>query len=51
MEKQIGLSTAEVDNLRRFFRLVLEDYIGNLSELMEMSDVDQRLLDRFLYGK
>ncbi len=35
-------------NLPYFFSLVLENYIGDLPELMEMSDVTQKELDYYL---
>lgn len=35
-------------NLKYFFSLVLEDYFGDLEELMEMADIDKSILDDFL---
>lgn len=35
-------------NLKYFFSLVLEDYFGDLEELMKMADIDTNILDKFL---
>ena len=35
-------------NLKYFFSLVLEDYFGDLEELMKMADIDKSILDKFL---
>ena len=35
-------------NLKYFFSLVLEDYFGDLKELMKMADIDKSILDKFL---
>lgn len=35
-------------NIKYFFSLVLEDYFGDLEELMEMADIDEGFLNYFL---
>lgn len=35
-------------NVKYFFSLVLEDYFGDLEELMKMADIDEDILNNFL---
>jgi hypothetical protein len=37
-----------IENIKYFFSLVLEDYFGDLEELMEMADIDEGFLNNFL---
>ncbi len=50
MKSTKSLSSDELNKLRHLFSLVLEDYVGNLDELMEMAGVDRELLNNFLHS-
>ncbi len=34
-------------NIKYFFSLVLEDYFGDIEELMDMADIDEEELNNF----
>ena len=41
----------KLNQLAYFFSLVLEDYIGDIDELMDMADLEEEDLNEFLEGK
>lgn len=41
------LSEEEIQNIKYFFSLALEDYFGDKEELMEMAGIDEDVLRRF----
>ena len=45
------LTKKEFNNIRYFFSLALEDYIGDIEEIEEMADVTKEDIDRFLEEK
>ncbi len=45
--ENIERSLANIQNIKYFFSLVLEEYFGDKKELMEMADIDENDLNNF----
>jgi hypothetical protein len=45
------LTPVEIQNIKYFFLLAMEDYFGDKEELMKMANVDEELLTRFFDEK
>jgi len=39
---------SSIENIKYFFSLILEDYFGDLEELIEIADIDEDILINFL---
>jgi len=42
------ITKEEFNNIRYFFSLALEDYVGDKEELLKMADITKEDIDRFL---
>ena len=40
-----------IDNIKYFFSLVLEDYVGDMDELLEMADITEKDVESFLSSR
>ncbi len=47
MEQSTNLTPTEIQNIKYFFLLAMEDYFGDKKELMKMAGVDDDILERF----
>ncbi len=45
--KNIERHSANIQNIKYFFSLVLEEYFGDKEELMNMADIDEKDLNNF----
>lgn len=45
------LTLAEIQNIKYFFLLAMENYFGDKKELMKMANIDKELLNRFFDEK
>jgi len=42
------ITKEEFNNIRYFFSLALEDYVGDKDELLKMADITEEDIDKFL---
>ncbi|GFO96955.1 hypothetical protein ig2599ANME_1150 [groundwater metagenome] len=45
--ENIEIQPENIQNIKYFFSLVLEDYFGDKEELMDMADIDEEDLKKF----
>jgi hypothetical protein len=45
------LTKEEFNNIRYFFSLALEDYVGDIEELLKMADTTKKEINKFLEEK
>ncbi len=45
------LTNQELQNIKYFFSLALEDYFGDKEEIMQMSDIDEDLIAQYFTEK
>jgi len=45
------ITKKEFNNIRYFFSLALEDYVGDIEELEKMADITKEDVDKFLEEK